>query len=297
LTSRRSAGINIRVARIPATFIAIAFIAVTAGTRNQSSNYPIERVRTSAKDVAYFGGSQQALGIFKEVRAFQGARTARRSYRGGSGESPWASAREGAEAACPTGVSCAEFGSLFLHISISLPIEGVPASLGPGLGNRELGENGFLRFVPTKYPFRAMSETPRKNTKIQLALALAQGIPAVKWARANEVPRKTAHRWANDPLVRKAVESFYQGSFNHGMRGMTRKRIKSDIILRSIPTLGWLPKLTSSPIREILDRPVPITRYPSLGKLDEWHGVQRTSHRRKVAAPFPCSSVRSVRSP
>jgi hypothetical protein len=37
---------------ILAQFNAIAFIAVTAGIRNQSSNYPVERVRTFAKDVA-----------------------------------------------------------------------------------------------------------------------------------------------------------------------------------------------------------------------------------------------------
>jgi hypothetical protein len=43
---------------ILAQFIAIVFIAVTAGTRNQSSIYPIDRVRISAKDVAYFGSSR-----------------------------------------------------------------------------------------------------------------------------------------------------------------------------------------------------------------------------------------------
>ena len=39
---------------------------------------------------------------------------------------------------------CAELGSLFRHISISVPFEGVPASLGPGLGNRESGETGIF---------------------------------------------------------------------------------------------------------------------------------------------------------
>ena len=39
---------------------------------------------------------------------------------------------------------CAELGSLFRHISISVPFEGVPASLGPGLGNREWGETGIF---------------------------------------------------------------------------------------------------------------------------------------------------------
>ena len=38
----------------------------------------------------------------------------------------------------------AELGSLFRQISISLPFEGVPASLGPGLGNREWEETGVF---------------------------------------------------------------------------------------------------------------------------------------------------------
>jgi hypothetical protein len=49
---------------------------------------------------------------------------------------------------------CAELAPLFPHISISLPIEGVPASLGPGLGNRESGETGILEFL---YPQSTIS--------------------------------------------------------------------------------------------------------------------------------------------
>jgi hypothetical protein len=118
---------------------------------------------------------------------------------------------------------------LVRRISVSLPIEGVPASLGPSLGNREWERPGFLSFVPTKYPFRNMYGTPRENTKAQFALALAQGSTAAKWVCPNDVTKMTACRSAKDPMVRKAIETVDQGSFNHGMRGMTRKRIKSKV--------------------------------------------------------------------
>ena len=38
----------------------------------------------------------------------------------------------------------AELGSLFRQISTSVPFDGVPASLGPGLGNREWEETGIF---------------------------------------------------------------------------------------------------------------------------------------------------------
>jgi hypothetical protein len=39
---------------------------------------------------------------------------------------------------------CATFGSLLRHDSISVPFEGVPTSLCPGLGNGEWGETGIF---------------------------------------------------------------------------------------------------------------------------------------------------------
>jgi hypothetical protein len=129
---------------ILAPFIAIAFIAVTAGTRNQSSNYPIDRVRTSAKNVAYFGSRQQALGNLRmregsKVHARRGevAEEVLKNRRGRlRGTAVWPYVRQGCR--------CAEFGSLFRHISISLPFVGVQASLGPRAGKPRVGETGVF---------------------------------------------------------------------------------------------------------------------------------------------------------
>ena len=53
-----------------------------------------------------------------------------------------------------------------------------------------------------------MESEHRKSTKSQLALALARGISPAKWARENDVTKMTAYRWAKEPEVRKAVESY-----------------------------------------------------------------------------------------
>src|SRR5437879_3880151 len=43
--------------------------------------------------------------------------------------------------------------------------------------------------------------------KTELAFAIAPGKSVATWARDRQVPKRTAYRWANDPLVRRTVES------------------------------------------------------------------------------------------
>jgi hypothetical protein len=78
-----------------------------------------------------------------------------------------------------------------------------------------------------------MTEEPRKNTKTQFALAIAQGISVAGWARANGVPTRTAFRWAKDPSVRKAVESIRRRTIDQAIGKMTKQTTRAvDIILR-----------------------------------------------------------------
>jgi hypothetical protein len=78
----------------------------------------------------------------------------------------------------------------------------------------------------------AMTEEPRKNTKTQLALAIAQGVPVAAWARANGVSRRTAFNWAKNPLVRKTVESCRRRTIDQAIGKMTKHTTRAvDIIL------------------------------------------------------------------
>jgi hypothetical protein len=78
-----------------------------------------------------------------------------------------------------------------------------------------------------------MAGEHRKSTKAQLALALAQGISAAKWARANDVTKMTAYRWAKDPTVRKAVESYRRRTIDQAVGRMTKQANRAtEIIVR-----------------------------------------------------------------
>jgi hypothetical protein len=59
-----------------------------------------------------------------------------------------------------------------------------------------------------------------KSKKAQLALAVAQGISAAKWARNNEVCKMTAYRWAKEPKVRAAVEAYRRRAIDQAIGRM-----------------------------------------------------------------------------
>jgi hypothetical protein len=45
------------------------------------------------------------------------------------------------------------------------------------------------------------------SQKVLLAAAVAEGTAVAKWAATNEVPERTAYRWAAEPEVRSEIES------------------------------------------------------------------------------------------
>jgi hypothetical protein len=69
----------------------------------------------------------------------------------------------------------------------------------------------------------AMTEELPQKKKTQLALALAQGATVAAWSRANEVPTRTAYRWASEPQVRATVESCRRRAVDRAVGVMARR--------------------------------------------------------------------------
>jgi hypothetical protein len=57
----------------------------------------------------------------------------------------------------------------------------------------------------------------------QLALAIARGTSVTLWSRANQVPRRTAFRWASDPKVRDVVETCRRRARDRAIGRMARR--------------------------------------------------------------------------
>ena len=68
-----------------------------------------------------------------------------------------------------------------------------------------------------------MSGEHRESSKTELALALAQGISCAEWARANNVPKMTAYRWASQPKVLLQVEACRRRAIDRAVGQMTKR--------------------------------------------------------------------------
>jgi hypothetical protein len=68
-----------------------------------------------------------------------------------------------------------------------------------------------------------MSGETRQSRKFDLALALAQGHSVIAWSRANQVPKRTAYRWATDAKVRRSVHAIRRRFLDRAVGRMARR--------------------------------------------------------------------------
>ena len=104
---------------------------------------------------------------------------------------------------------------------LSLPFEGMPASLGPGLRTAS-GARRNHQFLArrTTRNHRCLKKHLSEGRK-PILLSRCQGISVRKWASSHNVPEKTAYRWGSDPVVRKAVESCRRRTMDGSVGQMT----------------------------------------------------------------------------
>jgi hypothetical protein len=72
-----------------------------------------------------------------------------------------------------------------------------------------------------------MQQEELKNQKTRLALAIARGESVAEWARRNNVPRRSAFRWASDPKVRRSVESWRRRALDRAIGRMAGLALKA----------------------------------------------------------------------
>ena len=65
------------------------------------------------------------------------------------------------------------------------------------------------------------SKCSRKRQITELVVAIAEGTPVAEWATKNNVPRRTAYRWARQPKVRAKVEAYRRRVLDQAVGRMT----------------------------------------------------------------------------
>jgi hypothetical protein len=61
------------------------------------------------------------------------------------------------------------------------------------------------------------------SQKMLLAAAIAEGTAVTKWASSNEVPERTAYRWAAEPEVRAEVESIRRRALDEAIGRLAKR--------------------------------------------------------------------------
>jgi hypothetical protein len=104
-----------------------------------------------------------------------------------------------------------------------LALRGRAGQPGPRAENREWGETEARWNFAIVYHAVQCPENPPQSPKTQLALAIAQGTLVAEWALQNNVPRRTAFRWAGERKVRSAVENCRRRALDRAVGRMSKR--------------------------------------------------------------------------
>ena len=109
-----------------------------------------------------------------------------------------------------------------------------------------------------------MSEQPEKGSKDQLAIAVGRGVSISAWARANEVPKATACRWANEPDVKKAVLSYRRRMLDRAVGQMTKHSGGAVETIRRISRAGDSDTVQLKAARALISDMISLSKYTGL---------------------------------
>jgi hypothetical protein len=109
-----------------------------------------------------------------------------------------------------------------------------------------------------------MPEEPRLSKKSKLAIAIAQGTSVASWARQNDVPKRTAYRWAADPKVRTAAEACRRRTIDRAVGRMTRRATWAADGIATLAKEAESESVRLSALRAILSEMMSVSHFSGL---------------------------------
>jgi hypothetical protein len=107
-------------------------------------------------------------------------------------------------------------------------------------------------------------ESQAEDKKTSLALAIARGQSVTAWARKNDVPVRSAFRWASDPEVRKLSDLWRRRALNQAIGRMTRLATKAVDGIEKLATHSDSDSIRLSAWRAILSDQMAVSKFSSL---------------------------------
>jgi len=109
-----------------------------------------------------------------------------------------------------------------------------------------------------------MTEEFPKGMKTELAIAIAQGKSVALWARDHRVPKSTAYYWANDPKVRRVVESCRRRTLDRAIGRMARRATWASDQIAMLAKMAESESVKLRALRSIFSDVVAVSRFSDL---------------------------------
>jgi hypothetical protein len=109
-----------------------------------------------------------------------------------------------------------------------------------------------------------MSEEASQDRKTQLALALAQGTSLTKWAEANDVPRSTAYRWADEPEVKSRANAIRRRAVDRAVGLLSRRINWATLGIVKLAGTAASEAVKLSALRAICSEMITVSRFGQL---------------------------------
>ena len=136
-----------------------------------------------------------------------------------------------------------------------------------------------------------MTKELRRKTKIQLALAIAQGTSVAVWVRDNQVPRSTAYRWASQPEVRAAAESRRRRS-ESALGRMASRAYRASYEVATLAECAESESVRLRALRSIFSGAIPMSKFAVLKR--RMSAIKEELHERTGTAGPSCPAVHDM---
>jgi hypothetical protein len=98
----------------------------------------------------------------------------------------------------------------------------------------------------------------------QLAMAIALGKSISQWARENEVPTRTAYRWASEPDVRRQVNDCRRRSLDRVLGWMAGRSLRAVKTLTKLSETAKSESVQLSAARAVLSDQIAVAKHANL---------------------------------
>jgi predicted metalloendopeptidase len=130
-----------------------------------------------------------------------------------------------------------------------------------------------------------MSDELEKDPKIQLAIAVATGQSAGKWAKDNNVPRSTAYGWTDDPEFKARVEEIRRRTLNQAIGIMSRHTTRAARGITQLADSAESESVKLQALRSILHDMMKVSNFSNFtSRLNKIEEQLRDSNARKSGA-------------